>query len=84
MLMQSWQNVLTMVAIGFAFATLLPIPGLYRISCSIAAFGLILIVLAYRVRDHTRKGPANKESIAEMESRIAQIRADRERRYGRH
>ena len=83
MLMQPWQNVLTVIAIGFALATLWPLPPLYRLSCSVAAFGLILIVLVYRLRDHSRKGPGKRESIKDMEDRIAQIRADRERRYGR-
>jgi len=81
--MMPWQNAVTVLAIGFAIATVFPLSPVNRIACSVIAFALILIVLSARLREHARTRPQKRQSLEDMETRIEQIRADRERRYGR-
>lgn len=82
--MRGWQTAITVVAIFFAAAALWPWSPLSRIVCSIAAFLLITIVLTMRLRAHASTRGPSRSTVEDMQSRIERIRADRERRFGRH
>jgi hypothetical protein len=81
--MPTWHNLLAVVAIFFVAAALWPWSELNRLVCGIVACLLILVVLLLRVRDHTRQRAGPRRTVADMQSRIEQIRADRDRRFGR-
>jgi hypothetical protein len=79
--MRPVQNALAIVATFFVAGSLLPWSPRLRLTCALAAMGLIVLLLVMRMRAHL--GVRQRRENATSWSRIERIRADRERRLGR-
>jgi len=77
--MRRWQNGLVILAAFFVAGALLPWG--FRLVCALGAIGIVLVLFVMRLRAHgVRTDSAGTAATLE---RIAQIRAEREKRLGR-
>lgn len=82
--MPRWYDRYAVVAILFAALAILPFwPVQARIICALLAFAIIIIVLIVRLQRHASSITGSRSTIADTESRIERIRADREKRFSR-
>jgi|GEM_PF-3322016 uncharacterized membrane protein len=82
--MPRWYDRYAVIAILFAAGAILPFwPATGRIICALLAFAIIIIVLIVRLQRHASSLTGKRSTLADMESRIDRIRADREKRFSR-
>ncbi|HTX03363.1 MAG TPA: hypothetical protein VMD07_06765 [Candidatus Acidoferrales bacterium] len=81
--MPRWQSALAILAILCVAGTFWPWAALYRIACAAAAFALIIAVLVSRLQQHAAAMTSSRATIKQLESRIDDIRSQREQRYRR-
>jgi membrane protein implicated in regulation of membrane protease activity len=77
--MRPWQNALAIIAGFFVAGALLP--WSLRLACALAAIGIVLLLLVFRLRAHATL--RQKERVGDIEEKIARIRGSREQRLGR-
>ena len=77
--MRPWQNALAIVAGFFVAGALLP--WSLRLACALAAIGIVLLLLVFRLRTHATL--RQKERVGDLEAKIARIRDLRKQRMGR-
>lgn len=82
--MRAWQNALVIVA-GFLVAgALLPWDPDLRLACALAAIGIVLLLLVFRLRAHARSVTAKRTSdVYSQVTRIRNARQDRLKRRTR-
>jgi hypothetical protein len=81
--MPRWQSVLAILAIFFVAGAVWPWSPLNRVLCAAIAFGLILTVLVSRLQQHASAITSGRSSVKDMQSRIDEIRTQRENRFRR-
>jgi len=82
--MPKWYDRYAVVAILFAAGAILPfLPAVGRIICALLAFAIVIVVLVVRLQRHASMITGSRSTIADMETRIDRIRADREKRFTR-
>jgi len=82
--MPKWYDRYSVVAILFAAGAVLPFwSAPVRIICALLAFAIIIVVLVVRLQRHASMITGSRSTLADMETRIDRIRADREKRFSR-
>lgn len=79
--MRRAQTALVIVAMFLVAGSLLPWNAPLRLGCGAGAIGIVLFLLAVRLRAHA--GTARGSAGSATQARIDRIRADRDERMGR-